>query len=260
DSIDISERASARETAGRVAGGAICAQLLSKIGVQVMGCTLAIGGEWAQPFDLVEAPDQVITYRAMRDTNPYYAVAPSVAWKQILSAAEDVGDTLGGIFGVIAAGIPAGLGSHVQWTEKLDAILARALMSIQAVKSVEFGSATAAAEMQGSDYHGDIVPGSRGVPAPTTQNHGGIAGGMTDGSPLMVRCAVKPVPTLSAPMKSVNLATGEKAIRPTERHDTCAVPAAGVIGENVVAFELLRAVLERYGASSYDELKKRMEE
>ncbi|TET38523.1 MAG: chorismate synthase [Planctomycetota bacterium] len=258
DATDIAERASARETAGRVAGGAICSQLLAELGVHVFGCTIAIGSEWAEAFEIPESAIALEELRALRNSNPYYAVQATGQWDRILSGAEKEGDTVGGVFGVISVGAPPGLGRPVQWTGNLDGRIARSLMSIQAVKAVEFGAGAAGIELTGSEYHGNIEMNAEGEPAHTTRTHGGILGGMTDGTPITVRCAVKPIPTTGRDMTSVNLETGEAVKRKTERHDICAVPAASVIGEHVLAFELCRATLERFGASSVDELRERI--
>jgi len=169
--------------------------------------------------------------------------------------AKSRGDTLGGVFEVVATGLPVGLGSHVQWDRKLDGNIARALMSIQAMKGVEVGLGFEAARRPGSEVHDEILPAQGGALQRQSNNAGGFEGGMTNGQPLIVRTAMKPLSTLMKPMRSVDLKSGTEVKATVERSDVCAAPAAAVIGEAVVAIELARAVLEKFGGDSVAELK-----
>jgi chorismate synthase len=233
----------------RVAAGALARQLLTAIEIEVFGYVRAIGG--------IEGPTWPETpfHVPLRDASPVYTLAPGVDsdMTQAIDAAKAAGDTLGGVVEAIVLGCPIGLGSHTQWDRKLDAQLAQAVMSIQAIKAVEFGLGVEAAARPGSrvvdaiSYDADHPPYDRrfGFRRPT--NHaGGIEGGTSNGEPIVVRASKKPISTLAARAPSVNLAT--KAAEPAvyERSDVCAVPAASVIVENVVAFEIARAVLDRY--------------
>jgi len=165
---------------------------------------------------------------------------------------------LGGVFEVVAAGAPIGLGSHVQWDRKLDANLARALMSIQAIKGVETGLGFETARRFGSQVHDEILPGREGVLSRASNNAGGFEGGMTNGQPIVVRAAMKPLSTLMKPMRSVDIKTGEEVKATVERSDVCAAPAAAVIGEAVVAFELAKALLDKFGGDSVREFKRNL--
>jgi chorismate synthase len=244
------ERASARETALRVAVGALAKLLLRELGVTVFGYVRELGGIPAAPqsFDL-----------AIRDASPVYTLDPAAdaAIIAAIDAAREAGDTLGGVVETIVTGCPIGLGSHAQWDRKLDARLAAAVMSIQAIKAVEIGMGAQAARLPGSKvmdpiaYEADHPPDDRrhGFRRPTN-NAGGIEGGTSNGEPIVVRASKKPISTLAARGPSINMAT--KAPQPAayERSDVCAVPAASVIVENVIAFEIAAAVIEKYVGTS----------
>ncbi len=247
------ERASARETAIRVAVGALAKLLLRELGIAVFGYVREIGGiagpDWPEvPFD-----------EAVRDASPVYTLAPpaDAAITAAIDGAKAAGDTLGGVVEAVALGCPIGLGSHAQWDRKLDARLALAVMSIQAIKAVEIGLGAEAARRPGSGvmdsigYDPDHDPDDPklGFRRPTN-NAGGIEGGTSNGEPIVVRASKKPISTLAARGPSVDMAT--KGPRPAayERSDVCAVPAASVIVENVVAFEIAAAVSERFAGSS----------
>ncbi|MFO0910003.1 MAG: chorismate synthase [Isosphaeraceae bacterium] len=252
------ERASARETAIRVAVGALARTLLRELGITVFGYVRSLGGVDAPPrsFDL-----------AVRDASPVYTLNPEAdpAIVAAIDAAKAAGDTLGGVVETIVEGCPMGLGSHAQWDRKLDARLALAVMSIQAIKAVEIGLGVEAAMRPGSQvmdpisYDPDHPADDRrhGFRRPTN-NAGGIEGGTSNGEPILVRASKKPISTLAARGPSVNMAS--KAPQPAsyERSDVCAVPAASVIVENVVAFEIASAVVERYVGTSLDALKSSM--
>jgi chorismate synthase len=212
----------------------------------------------------VQAKSDGLTFAEIRErseASEVRCVDPD-AEKKMIAAVDEAkaqGDTLGGVFEIIAIGCPVGLGSHVQWDRKLDANIARALMSIQAIKGAEVGLGFEAARRFGSQVHDEILPGKEGVLARASNNAGGFEGGMTNGQPVVVRAAMKPLSTLMKPMRSVDIQTKEEVKATVERSDVCATPAAAVIGEAVVAFELARAVLDKFGGDSLRELKRNVE-
>lgn len=256
------ERASARETAVRVAAGALVKQLLSEFGITVFGYVVELGGERIEPVDA--SLDQL---KSIRDKSAVYGLnlARDEAIKKLIDAAGKDGDTLGGIMEVRVDGLPIGLGSHAQWDRKLDGRLAQAVMSIQAIKGVEVGLGFEAARRRGSQVHDPIQYDvtHRGEPGlgyiRPTNNAGGIEGGMTNGQPLIIRAAKKPISTLAKPLESINLDTKEKQEASYERSDVCAVSAASVIVENVVAFEVAAAFVDKFGGDSLLEMKARYE-
>ncbi len=253
DARDVSERSSARETAARVAAGAFCAAFLRKFGIEVVGYVVEVGG--------VTSPvrsDKADEIKARRAQSMFYTMDESLDQriKERVDSAREAGDTLGGVVEVVSFGLPPGLGSHASWEWKLDGALARALMSVQTVKAVEVGLGFDAARRMGSQMHDEIVM-QDGKLGRTRNNAGGIEGGMTNGQPLIVRAACKPISTLRQPLKSVDLATKEESAAAYERSDVCVVPAASVIAETVVAFELARAFLDKFGGDTYDEVRQR---
>ncbi|OGP53468.1 MAG: chorismate synthase, partial [Deltaproteobacteria bacterium GWD2_55_8] len=268
DIRNILERASARDTVSRTAVGSFCKQLLAPFGIKVMGYIRSIGK--------VEARSEGLTYEeifARSDESPV-RVADKEAEDKMIALIEDCkkkGDTLGGIFEVVALGLPPGLGSHAQWDDKLDGRLARALMSIQAIKGVEIGLGFEMARRRGSKVHDEIFfdPDkmvSEGTPriVPTgfyrgSNNSGGTEGGMSNGAPLVVRVAMKPISTLMSPLQSVDLRSKRPADASVERSDVCSAPAAAVVGEAVVAFELAVAFLEKFGGDSLHEITRNYE-
>lgn len=237
----ILERASARETASRVAAGAVARKLIGEFGVEVHSHTVCIGGrcsgntgglDWAQ-----------IEKSAVR-------CADGEAEKAMIAAideAREAGDSLGGVFEVIASGVPIGLGSHVHWDRKLDGRIAQAMMSINAVKGVGIGAGFDAAGLPGSQFHDVVRANVSGEWRHVSNRAGGIEGGISNGEPIVVRAAVKPIPTLTRPLPSADLGTGEAVEAHVERSDVCVVPAAGVIGEAVLACVLAEALLEKFG-------------
>jgi chorismate synthase len=256
DARDILERSSARETTVRVAIGGVCKLLLAEVGIDIVGHIVSLG--------TVQAKTDGLTFAQIRERSEASEVrcADPEAEKRMIEAvdaAKGQGDTLGGVFEIVAVGCPIGLGSHVQWDRKLDANLARALMSIQAMKGVEVGLGFEAARRFGSQVHDEILPAQDGVLTRTGNNAGGIEGGMTNGQPVVVRVAMKPLSTLMKPMRSVDIQTGQEVKATVERSDVCATPAAAVIGEAVVAFELARAVLDKFGGDSVRELKRNVD-
>lgn len=268
DIRNVLERASARETVARVAVGSFCKQLLAPFTIRIMGHLRSIGGIEARTND--KTFEEIFE---IADASPV-RVADKEAEQQIIALIDECkknGDTLGGIFEVIVTGLPPGLGSHVHWDRKLDGRLAQALLSIQAMKGVEFGLGFEIARRRGSQVHDEIffdpahmVSDSQPRIVPTafyrgSNNCGGLEGGMTTGAPLIVRVAMKPISTLMSPLKSVNLDTKEPEDASVERSDVCSAPAAAVIGEAVVAYELARAFLEKFGGDSLTEITRNYE-
>ena len=249
---DVLERASARETAARVAVGAVCKALLNEFSIYVISHTLCIGGIWAE----TQGPgfEQIKSRAEQSDLNCADPEAAGLMRKRIDEARRKK-DSLGGVFEVMAGNVPAGLGSFVHWDRKLDGLLARALMSIQSVKAVEIGLGFSYSALQGSQAHDEIFYKGASF-CRQTNNAGGIEGGVSNGELLLVRCCVKPVPTLGRPLRSVDIETKKAVDAAKERADVCVVPAAGVIGEAVVAFELARLVLEKFGGDSLGETKR----
>lgn len=255
DARDILERASARETAARVAAGAVAKQLLREIGVTVGSHITMLGGIEA---NVETIPDDL---NAASDPSPVRCLDEDAEEKMIdaIDQAKKDGDTLGGVFEVIVRGLPIGLGSHVSWDRKLDGRLAGAVMSIQAIKGVEIGMGFEAGARPGSRVHDEIVsePGGYGRAGNAA---GGLEGGITTGLPLVVRGAMKPISTLMRPLRTVDVRTGEEGAAVRERSDVCALPAAGVVGEAMVAIVLAEAVLEKFGGDSIGELKRNLEQ
>ena len=262
DARDILERASARETAARVAAGAVCRRLLAELGVEIGSHVVALGGVVAQPPQPLPVPlDPAADRSAVRCLD-------AAAEQQMIAridAAKEAGDTLGGVVEVVARGVVVGLGSHVSWDRRLDGRLAAALMSLPAVKGVEVGLGFALGGLPGSAAHDEIVraEGATGATsggfARRTNRAGGLEGGMTTGEPLVLRAAMKPISTLMRPLQSVDLATGRPAQAQSERSDVTAVPALGVIAEAAVALTLADAYVEKLGGDSLGELRRNWE-
>lgn len=247
----ILERASARETAARVAVGGICRRFLEEFGIAVHSHVKVIG-------DVKASIDGEPDWKAVEES-PVRCADPEAAERMIaaIDAAREDGDTLGGIVEVWATGVPIGLGSHVQWDRKLDGRLAQALMSINAVKAVGMGSGFDLAYVRGSQAHDVIAPAEEWGERPwrrRTNHAGGTEGGMTNGEPIVVQVGFKPIATLSNPLPSVDLVTGETIQAHYERSDICTVPAGGVIAEAMVAIVLAQAMLEKFGGDHMDEI------
>lgn len=257
DLRDILERASARETAARVAAGALARLLILELGIEVASHTAMIGGIPDHP---VSATWDEIT--AIPDDSPLRCVDKETEQRMIalIDATKEDKDTLGGIFEIVARGAVAGLGSHVQWSRKLDGRLAQAVMSIPAVKAVEIGAGVEVSRTRGSRLHDEIGynPGSRRFLRPTNRA-GGIEGGITNGEEVRVRGHLKPISTLRRPLASVDVVTKELSQAAFERSDIVAVTAAGVIGEAMVAITLADAALEKFGGDSLAEMKRNFE-
>ncbi len=255
DLRNILERASARETAMRVALGAVCSKLLSEIGITSLSFVSAIGEVVSHgEYKSYESYKMEIAGSSVRMPD---AEATTQA-EQAIDEAKRNGDTLGGIVQIEFYGLPIGTGSHVQWDRKLDGRLGQAVMSIQAVKAVEIGDGLSVASQAGSQSHDEIVIQDKKLTR--TSNHaGGIEGGMSNGMPIVIRAAMKPISTLMQPLGSTDLSTGEPASAHIERSDVCAVPALSVIVEQVVATELASAIIDTFGGDTIDELRERVE-
>ncbi len=254
------ERASARETTVRVAAGALAKQLLEQFGIRTFGYVVELGG-----VKINAKPGTVDEQRALRDASEVYSLNPhqDADVKTLIDQAGKDGDTLGGIVEVRVEGLPFGLGSHAQWDRKLDGRLAQAVMSVQAIKGVEVGLGFEAARRRGSQVHDPIQYDESQKDSPNlgyirpTNNAGGLEAGMTNGQPLVVRAAKKPISTLRKPLESINLETKQPESAAYERSDVCAVSAASVIVENVVAFEVAAALVDKFGGDSLGEMKAR---
>lgn len=261
DARDVLERASARETAARVACGAVARRLLDHFGIRVGSHVVSIGGEEADvPAELPE------DLNAASDASPVRTLDPEAGERMVaeIDRARERGDTLGGVFEVVVTGVPVGLGSHTSWDRKLDGRLAGAVMSIQAIKGVEIGLGFEGSRRPGSEVHDPIVvdPGHRrgGGLRRTRNGAGGTEGGITNGAPLVVRGAMKPISTLmKRRLPSVDLRDGSAREAATERSDVCAVPAAAIVGEAMVALVVADALLEKFGGDSVEELGRNLD-
>jgi chorismate synthase len=253
DMRTVLERASARETAMRVAAGSICRRLLGEFGIRVASQVVSIGEISAAPGNLDDP-----RVRARIEESPVRVADPEVEASIVarIDRARRDRDTLGGVFEVEVLAAPVGLGSYVQWDRKLDGRLAQAVMSIQAIKGVEIGPAFVNAGRPGTEVHDAIRPGPNGLERPTNRA-GGLEGGVTNGQPIVVRAAMKPISTTLTPMESVDVQSGESALAQYQRSDICAVPAASVVGEAMVAFMIADAFLEKYGGDSISEIRER---
>jgi chorismate synthase len=255
DARPILERASARETAARCAIGAVAKALLKQaLGIEIVSHVVELGSVVAKP-GLVPVPSD----QARLDEDPLRCLDPDASARMVaeVDAAKQDADTLGGIVEVLAYGVPPGLGTHVQWDRKLDSRLAAALMSIQAIKGVEIGDAFTQARSRGSGAHDEIVPTATGVRR-LTDRAGGLEGGMTSGEPLRVRAAMKPISSLNRALSTVDVATGEPATAINQRSDVCAVPAAAVVAESMVALVLAEAATEKFGGDSVPEIRRNL--
>ncbi len=256
DIRNILERASARETAARVSVGAIAKVLLLELGIKVISHTISIGKVAAELKEIPEPHDL-----EKIDSSPVRCFddeASELMVKEIEKAIQDK-DSLGGVFEVIAFGVPPGLGDYISWDRRFDTAVAKAFMSIPAVKGVEIGIGFALAKERGSRVHDEIFYSPEKGFFHKTNRAGGIEGGVTNGEPIVVRAAMKPIPTLGLPLKTVNIKTKEPADAFKERADICALPSAAVIGETMLALELAGAILEKFGGDSLVELKRNYE-
>jgi chorismate synthase len=254
DLRNILERASARETACRVALGAVCKRFLEELGVFVGSYVVSIGT--VQPpieeQDLIKR-HQLAEQSELRFPDP----SKDKEFMELIDRAKEMGESLGGVFEVFAVGVPPGLGSHVHWDRKLDGRIAQAMMSIQAIKGVEIGLGFEAAKRFGSEVHDEIGYREGEGYFRYSNNLGGLEGGITNGMPIIVRCAMKPIPTLTKPLRSVDVLTKEEVRAGKERTDVVAVPAASVVGESALALVLADAFLEKLGGDFMEEIKER---
>jgi len=252
DARPILERASARETAARVAAGALAKELLSSLGINLGSWVSEIGGIAATIPDL---PLRELWERAEKSDVRCPDEETGRQMQEAIDAAREVGDSLGGVFAVIADGVPVGLGSHVHWERRLDGRLAAALMSIPAIKGVEIGPAFTNARQPGTKVHDEILPDEREGTQRATNRAGGIEGGMTNGEPVIVHAAMKPIPTTVTAQRSIDLATRKPAQTRYQRSDVCAVPAAAIVGEVMLAWVLADALVEKLGGDSVTEMR-----
>lgn len=288
DIRNVLERASARETAARVAAGSVARRLLEELGIEIIGHVVRIGSAAAPELDLIrempsappggagkgpgEAEEEggcgpgrpggspgvdLRRLREILDASPVYCFHRETAEAMMreIDRAREAGDSLGGVFEIRVYGLPPGLGSYVHWDRRLDGRLAGALMSIQAIKGVEIGLGFAGAALPGSQVHDEIFYSRERGFYRRTNRAGGLEGGVTNGEPLIVRAAMKPIPTLYKPLRSVDLISKEPFTASVERSDVCAVPAACVVGEAVVAWELAAACVEKFGGDTLQEMK-----
>jgi chorismate synthase len=253
---NVLERASARETAARVALGAVARAFLAGLGIRLLSHTLAIGTVRVPEGSPLPEPDDVGTLDA--DLLRCFDPATSAAMVAEVDKAHDDGDTLGGVVEVLAYGVPPGLGSYTHWDRRLDSQLAAALMGIQAIKGVGIGDGFATAGRRGSQAHDELVIGEDGITR-LTDRAGGTEGGMSTGTLLRVSAAMKPISTVPHALRTVDVATGQAAEAHHQRSDVCAVPAAGVVAEAMVALVLANSVLEKFGGDSLGETKRNLD-
>lgn len=254
DIRNVLERSSARETTARVAVGGVARRLLAEFGVTILSHVTEIGGVrvpagLAGPWDELRRRVEASEVRCA-DPDTERAIVGAI------DRAKDKGDTLGGVFEVVALGCPVGLGSYVQWDRRLDGRIAQALCAIQAIKGCEVGLGFEAARRPGSAVHDEILFDADAGFQRTTNNAGGLEGGVTNGQPLVVRAAMKPISTLRTPLRSVDIVSKQPVEAVVERSDVCAVPAAGIVGEAMVAIVLANAFLEKFGGDSVDEIRR----
>jgi chorismate synthase len=251
DIQNVIERASARETAMRTAVGAVALQLLAEFAIDIVGHTVAIGGAAARPYSR-----SVADIRAAAEHSPVYCADPRAS--ELMCAEIDragaAGDTLGGVFEIVAAHVPPGLGSYVHWDRRLTGCLGQAVLSIPSVKGVEFGEAVRNARRPGSRAHDRIVV-RRGTAARTSNRAGGLEGGVTNGEEIRIRGYAKPISSLKKPLSSIDLKTNTPAAAPYVRSDVCVVPAICVIGEAMAGWTIAEALVEKFGGDSLREVK-----
>jgi len=253
DIRNILERSSARETAMRVAVGSVAKRLLDEFGIEVISQVLSIGNVYSKvPKLSMQELKKRVEASELRCADP----EAEKRMKHRIDEARLAGDSLGGVIEVVVAGVPAGLGSHVQWDRKLDGKLAAALMSIQAIKGVEVGAGFGTANRPGSMVHDEIFWSKKEGFYRKSNMAGGIEGGISNGEPIILRAAMKPIPTLMKPLRSVDMASKKPFKASVERSDVCAVPAAGVVAEAAVAFEIASAMIEKFGGDSMEEMRR----
>ena len=245
DMRNVLERSSARETTVRVAAGAVAKKLLNQFGIKIAGHVLEIGGVKAKPASYVTIEE--LQVKTEQSPVRCFDVAVEQQMMKAIDDAKNSGDSIGGIVEVVVEGVPSGVGSYVHYDRKLDAKIAAAMMSINAFKGVEFGIGFEAARKPGSEVHDEILWSQEDGYTRRTNNLGGFEGGMTTGMPIVVRGVMKPIPTLYKPLQSIDIETKEAFEASIERSDSCAVPAASVVAEAVVAWEIATAIVEQFG-------------
>ncbi|GEK35173.1 chorismate synthase [Kurthia sibirica] len=260
DLRNVLERSSARETTVRVAVGAVAKVLLQELGITIVAHVVEIGGVVADPTSTAgKTPDEL---RAIIEADAVYCADPIASKKMVtlIDETKKAGDTLGGVVEVIVEGMPPGVGSYVHYDRKLDGKLAQAMLSINAFKGVEFGIGFDAAHVPGSQVHDEIIWDEEHGYTRKTNRLGGLEGGMSTGMPIVVRGVMKPIPTLYKPLQSVDIDTKEPFKATVERSDPSAVPAASVVAEHAIAFEIAKAILEQYHADQFPQLKQQIDE
>lgn len=260
DLRNVLERSSARETTVRVAVGAVAKILLKELGINIVAHVVEIGGITVNPQ--ATEGKTVEEIRAVVEADPCYCLDPEASAKmvELIDATKKAGDTVGGIVEVIVEGMPAGVGSYVHYDRKLDGKLAQAMLSINAFKGVEFGMGFDMAHVPGSQVHDEIIWDEEYGYTRTSNRLGGLEGGMSTGMPIVVRGVMKPIPTLYKPLQSVDIDSKEAFKASVERSDPCAVPAASVVAEHAIAFEVANAILEQFHADQFPQLKKQIDE
>lgn len=267
DLRNILERASARETAIRTAVGAVCRQFLQQFAIQIWSHVIQIGDRKAENWQQITEVKRKVEPGVLAQVAEYFASVEDSLLRcadkkaememiQLIDAWRQEGDSVGGQFEIIVTGLPPGLGSHIQWDERLDGQLAQGLMSIQGIKSVEIGLGVLGSTLPGSKVHDEIYYDKQGDFRRRTNRAGGLEGGMTTGEPLVLRLAMKPIPTLMKPLRSVDVVTKKEVSASKERADVCAVPAASVVGEGVIAGVLARAFCQKFAGDSLSEIKR----
>ncbi len=254
DLRNILERASARETTARVAVGAVCKRFLEELGISIGSYVVSIGG-----LSPTIREQDLLKRHALAEASELRFPDPErdEEFKELVDRARRMGESLGGVFEVFAVGVPPGLGSHIQWDKRIDGRIAQAMMSIQAIKGVEIGLGFESARRFGSEVHDEIGWEEGQGYIRYSNNLGGTEGGITNGMPIVVRCAMKPIPTLTKPLRSVDIQTKEEVRAGKERTDVMAVPAASVVGEAMLAIVLADAILEKLGGDFMEEIKER---
>ena len=252
DIRNVLERASARETSARILPGAVCRQFLEELGINIYSHITQLGTIKISTSDLCEGSLKIADASDVRCIDEKKAKA----MRKEIDKVKAAGDSIGGTFQIVVYGLPIGLGSYVHWDDKLSTALASEIMGLQAIKGVSFGDGFDAADKTGSQYHDAFK--IKGNEVLRTSNHaGGLEGGMSNGQPLIINAVMKPIPTLTKALESFNIGSMEKVDAHKERSDTCALPAASVVAENIIARPIFNAILARYGADRWDEIKKR---
>lgn len=260
DLRNVLERSSARETTVRVAVGSVAKALLKELGISIVSHVTEIGGIKA---DTSKVEGKTIgEIRSIVEKDPVYCVDPSASEKmvQLIDDTKKEGNSIGGVVEVIVDGMPAGVGSYVHYDRKLDGKLAQAMLSINAFKGVEFGLGFEMARIKGSEVHDEILWNEEEGYTRRTNRLGGLEGGMTTGMPIVVRGVMKPIPTLYKPLQSVDIETKEPFKASVERSDACAVPAASIVAENVIAWEIAKAIIEQFHSDQLPQLKSQIDE